>query len=539
MAIGGKTLGIVSGLAVGLTSGVILAALNPIVPPKGNVKTDVAIDDSSAGVEETESADPALPKLSMVDPKTDNDVQTAEDEPAVEELAPVEKKPEIAAVEENITEPLDKSEPPKLSEADKLGPVEDPDTELAMVLPENASVGDLDAAPEQPSAAQGDKSPKLSTKPADAVQLAEPDLETDGPSVANVEPNDNADVETAAVAAPESLDEPLELSTNAPSVATLPTIADPEAPEPAAAIVEEVVEEEQPNTSGTFKTTGGSIITRGAQLPKIGEDSETGLAALRTGKSNSRFKTIGDSVVEPAPSETLSEENTDAGALVRNANEFPVTDSPLLSIILIDDGKIADQLPSLQGLNLPLTIAVSLDEPDAGQKAQMYRDAGFEVLAMTPRDVKLSLSGGQSNAQVAALLSEYFEIMPTAVGLIDRPSANLQKDQRLSRAVVKEFAKSGHGLVTYAGGLNGTKRIAEQENVASGTIFRFVDKSGEAGPIVTQQLDRAAREARSKGAVMIMATPSKATLGTLVSWSLSSKARAVTLAPVSAALLKN
>lgn len=38
---------------------------------------------------------------------------------------------------------------------------------------------------------------------------------------------------------------------------------------------------------------------------------------------------------------------------------------------------------------------------------------------------------------------------------------------------------------------------------------------------------------------MIMATPSKATLGTLLSWSLSSKARAVTLAPASAALLKN
>jgi polysaccharide deacetylase 2 family uncharacterized protein YibQ len=98
---------------------------------------------------------------------------------------------------------------------------------------------------------------------------------------------------------------------------------------------------------------------------------------------------------------------------------------------------------------------------------------------------------------------------------------------------------TGHGIVTYAGGLNGTSRVADQENVSNGTVFRYLDKSGETGPVVTQQLDRAARAARSKGSVIVMATPSVETLGTLVSWSLSSKARAVTLAPISASLLKN
>jgi len=216
-----------------------------------------------------------------------------------------------------------------------------------------------------------------------------------------------------------------------------------------------------------------------------------------------------------------------------------VTDDPLMSIILIDDGKIAAQLPSLQGLNLPLTIAVSLDEEDAQSRARTYRDAGFEVLTMAPRNVELSLSGGQSNEQVAELMTRYFEIMPESIGLIDRPAANLQKDQRLLRSVVKSFAETGHGIITYAGGLNGTKRIADQQDVSNGTVFRFLDKSGEAGVILTQQLDRAAREARNKGSVIIMATASKSTLGTLVGWSLSSKARAVTLAPVSASLLKN
>ena len=46
MAIGGKTLGIVSGLAVGLTSGVILAALNPIVPQKGEPAEQKSIEEA-------------------------------------------------------------------------------------------------------------------------------------------------------------------------------------------------------------------------------------------------------------------------------------------------------------------------------------------------------------------------------------------------------------------------------------------------------------------------------------------------------------
>lgn len=544
MAIGGKTLGIVSGLAVGLTSGVILAALNPIVPQKGEPAETQPIEEAAVAPAPEEKADPALPKLSMVDTKPAPETEEATtSETAVRDeaqISDVQEEPITEAEVPEIVEPklVEPSVEPTLSaEVETLDPIEEPTIELAMVLPEESDDLNEETAPEQPSVAQSVEQPNVSTEPADAVALAESTLDTESPEVVATEITDSESVDVSEVADVEQAEEPVELAPVETVVTSLPTIEDPETPKPAVAVVEDAAENE-PNTSGTFKTSGGSIITRGTSLPKIGKSEETGLASIGTG-SGSRFKTIGDSAKITGETESGGDDTPQLGALARNANEFQVTSDPLMSVILIDDGKIASQLPSIQKYNLPLTIAVSLDEDDASERAAKYRDAGLEVLAMTPRNVKLSLTGVQSNEQVAQLLDQYFEIMPTSVGLIDRPSANLQKDQRLARAVVKHFGTTGHGLVTYAGGLNATKRIADQENVSSGAVFRFLDKSGEVGPIITQQLDRAALEARSKGAVIVMATPSAATLGTLVSWSLSSKARAVTFAPVSASLLKD
>ncbi len=525
MAIGGKSLGIVSGLAVGLTSGVILAALNPVIPRTDS--TQIADAPEASQIEDVKepSNDPALPKLSMVDtaPTVEEAVIEPEQEPEVEEPAVV----------------AEISEPPKTGDADTLEPVVTPEKQ-AIALPIDADVTTEIVDPVEPTVVAADSQPQLSTDPAKAIELAEPTLQTESPDVVVAALVTTETLETADLSEPEADQEPTELSPVDDTVAALPVIENPAPPKANVAdpaetptedgVAADVIEEEKPNTSGTFKTTGGSIITQGSRLPKIGGEQK-----------KSRFPTIGSSsnITEAPEEQAVEEPLPNPGALIANANEFPVTDDPLMSIILIDDGKIAAQLPSLQGLNLPLTIAVSLDEEDAQSRARTYRDAGFEVLTMAPRNVELSLSGGQSNEQVAELMTRYFEIMPESIGLIDRPAANLQKDQRLLRSVVKSFAETGHGIITYAGGLNGTKRIADQQDVSNGTVFRFLDKSGEAGVILTQQLDRAAREARNKGSVIIMATASKSTLGTLVGWSLSSKARAVTLAPVSASLLKN
>lgn len=553
MAIGGKTLGIVSGLAVGLTSGVILAALNPIVPQTGDPAPTQPIDEVAVAPAPAEKTEPALPKLSMVETPQEVELSPAP-ETAVDEVADVvepdaepEEVVEAEAPAPELAEPNVSTDLATDPEAMDQGT--EPATELALVLPENSDTAAIEDAPAEPSEAASDATPTVSTEPAEAVKLAEPTLDTQSPEVDATEIAQTDPVAVSDVAEPSQTEEPSALATAETVVASLPTIEDPEAPQPAAApvqtevveeVAEPVVEAAQRNTSGTFKTSGGSLIDRGSSLPSLGQSEDTGLAALGTAGGSNRFKTIGESsevATAPTP-ETTGDSTPDLGALVRNANDFPVTNTPLVSVILLDDGRIASQLESLKTLNLQLTIAVSLDDADAGERAAQYRAAGFEVLAMSPRNVKLSLSGGQSDDQVAALLDEYFAIMPEAVGLIDRPSANLQKDQRLSRYVVEHFAKTGHGLVTYAGGLNGTRRIAEQEGVSSGSVFQFLDKSGEAGAILTQQLDRAAREARSKGAAIVMATPSDATLGTLVSWSLSSKARAVRMAPVSASLLK-
>ena len=554
MAIGGKTLGIVSGLAVGLTSGVILAALNPIVPQKGEPADTQPIKEAVVAPEAEENADPALPKLSMVDTsETSENEETIENDdvaetttepkvepaPSAEVVDPVEEQPALIEPSVEVSLP----EQPESLDADTNSA-----TEQAAVLSENAITADTAVAPEEPATASNDTQPNIATEPAEAIKLAEPVLDTESPEVNVAKPAPTDPIKVSEVAEAVQAEEPSALIPTETVVASLPIVEEAEAPKAKIAPVEDLVDEvvadaAKPNTSGTFKTTGGSLITRGSNLPKIGEDSVAGLPSLGTAAKSSRFKTIGETdtsesaVAEKAENKEENEPNL--GALARNANEFPVTDTPLVSIILLDDGRIFSQLKSLKTLNLPLTIAVSLDDADAAERAAQYRAAGFEILTMSPRNVQLSLSGGQTDDQVATLLDQYFEIMPQSVGLIDRPSANLQKDQRLSRYVVEHFSKTGHGLITYAGGLNGTKRIADQENVSSGSVFRFLDKSGEAGPIITQHLDRAAREARSKGSAIVMATPSDATLSTLVSWSLSTKARAIRMAPISASLLKD
>ncbi|MEM6620400.1 MAG: divergent polysaccharide deacetylase family protein [Pseudomonadota bacterium] len=301
-------------------------------------------------------------------------------------------------------------------------------------------------------------------------------------------------------------------------------------------------------TAGAFRAASRRLPTIGGDgqsnqpgagggLPTIGDETTTPARSGRFASlgTASRLPTVGNT---PAAAPTAPPEPSPGAKAPFEANALPFQGStnPLMAVVMLDTGGLQGQLDSIRKLGLPLAIAVPVDAPDATDRARRYRNAGFEVLALAPNDVNLSLSGGQNAGQVGALLDEFFRIMPDALGLIDRPRATLQKDRRLARYVVEHLADTGHGLVTYDEGFNSVPQLAAAQDVPAGAVFRFIDKSGEAGDVIDRTLNRAGFEARSNGAVIVMTTPSPATLQTLLSWAASSKARGLDLAPVSAAL---
>lgn len=549
MANWGKTAGIMSGLAVGLSGGVFLAAMNPILPRTDTTSVAQAPMQQSAqdsGVDqgaEAGSQDMA-PKLSLVQAAT----------PSPE---PVTALPEQSAALDAPVSVGQSSVAPKASDVAELGadttlPGE---TELAMVVP------DAEAAPQAAIQTllkrdeQAETQPNVSTIPAEPVVLVKPAADTNSPVVLTPDVQDvsaaapaiSRDTATPAAAfvpTPQvsggrdgsavmpQVDSKPQLRIQAkpePSLADQPVVVVPVLPDPdAETTIIALAPQPQTNKSGTFQTVG-------SRLPTIGEGGENGISSLGTGGISARIPRIGGQTGE----EVQQIEEPTVGAVWANANSFTSTGKPLMSIVLLDTGDIADQLPKLSGLGLPLAIAIPLDQPDVASKARAYRNAGFEVLALSPHDVSLSLSGGQTDEQVAELLQKYFTLMPEALGLIDRPDANLQKDQRLVRAVVSYFAETGHGLITYAGGLNAAPRLADQQNVPSAVVSRVLDGAGESDAVMTGYLNRAARQARSKGQAIVLATPSRATMAALLNWSLSTNARAVTFAPVSAVLIEH
>lgn len=215
---------------------------------------------------------------------------------------------------------------------------------------------------------------------------------------------------------------------------------------------------------------------------------------------------------------------------------FDAGDKPTLSIILVDAGNAGVPLNAAATLDLPITFAVAVDRSDATLAAKSYYKNGHEVLALSPRSVELSLSGGQTAEQVGDLLTEFFRIVPQSVGLLDVPEATLQNDRVLSKHVLAALHQTGHGLVTYEQGLNVIKREADKAEVPAGLIYRAIDQKGETVEAIKRHLDRAAAEASRSGHVLVIGSTRADTIGAIKAWTQSRAAQNVALAPVSASI---
>ncbi|MEL6644591.1 MAG: divergent polysaccharide deacetylase family protein [Pseudomonadota bacterium] len=218
-------------------------------------------------------------------------------------------------------------------------------------------------------------------------------------------------------------------------------------------------------------------------------------------------------------------------ALQRNAIPFdPPDGQPLVSIIFVDTGSGTIEPTQIEALPFPVTVGVDAAADAAADLAQGYRGAGSEV-ALIPT---LPVDGAPQD--MAQALSFNIDVVSVAVAIMDSTGTDFQTDRTATTEVVAAAAASGHGLVTYARGLNSSRNIAAQAGVPAGQVFRAIDPELTDPRTIGRFLDQAAFRARRDGSVIVSMPAREDMLNALVAWAFQPRSSTVTLAPLSAVL---
>lgn len=228
----------------------------------------------------------------------------------------------------------------------------------------------------------------------------------------------------------------------------------------------------------------------------------------------------------------------DPRPLVRYAAKFDNPENkPLMSIILIDDGSNptsgAAGIAALRAFPYSLTFAVDTGLPDAAERMALYREEGFEVLAM------VDLPEGAQPTDVETTLGAILPQMRGVVGVLEGTAAGLQASREVSDQVTAILAQSGHGLVTQDKGLNTMPKLARKEGLPANPIFRDFDSKGQTATVIRRFLDQAAFKAGREGAVIMLGRLRPDTISALLLWGLQDRAGQVALAPISAVLTRD
>ena len=211
---------------------------------------------------------------------------------------------------------------------------------------------------------------------------------------------------------------------------------------------------------------------------------------------------------------------------------------PLLSIVLLDVGETGIERENLLSFGSAVTFAISADDPDARWADDAYRKAGFEVLAMVPESGDLKIGQGTKSENIEAHLRTYFNEIPGAIGLIDRPLGDLYRNIRVVDEVTDGLKSTGRALIVHERfGVNATLQVARSKEVPAGAILRVIDNERDAATI-RSALERAALEASKTGGAVVFGRTYPETITTLITWLLSNSARSISIAPISAVITK-
>lgn len=279
-------------------------------------------------------------------------------------------------------------------------------------------------------------------------------------------------------------------------------------------------------------TPGQTEIARRTPADTGASADAPGTGAGSTGGGSTGAGSTGAGQKGAAKTDTPGTALATAGALKRYARPFDVTAGrPLMSIVLIDDGRTRPDAEALKSLSFPVTFAVDPALPDAARRAEMYRAAGQEVLVLAQ-----SLTRGTTPAKADAILNDYAARLPEAVGLMDQTGQSLRTDRKLLAEVIRSLADRGQGLLVQDRGLNTVAAAAERQGVETALVFRALDADKERWTVIKRYLDRAAFKAAKDGSVVMVGHTYPDTYRGILEWSLDGRAEAVALAPISAVM---
>ncbi|SLN36599.1 Divergent polysaccharide deacetylase [Falsiruegeria litorea R37] len=319
----------------------------------------------------------------------------------------------------------------------------------------------------------------------------------------------------------------------------------PEAPAPKQA--EPGTAETAPATEAPETETAPDPDTQAAELPAPQEGDaptpEAGVEAPEQGEAPSEgglvgtapSPTIGTPVVPLTERDNVATAQGTPDVIPLKAYAAPFEnseDKPLMAIVLIDD---ADSLglEALQEFPYPLSFAIDPSKPGAADKMKTYRDAGFEVLAMTD----LPAAATAQDAEVS--MSVWLETLPEAVAILEGTGSGIQGNRSLSDQVAAIAGGTGRGLVTQDNGLNTAQKLAARAGVPSAVVFRDFDGAGQTPTVMRRFLDQAAFRAGQEGAVIMLGRVRPDTVSALLLWGLQDRANRVALAPISAVLTRD
>lgn len=430
---------------------------------------------------------------------------------------------------------------------------------LAITFPLNVATGpapaivsELNIAPAQPVLEPEESSSGISVNtdaPTPAQLVANPaPLRDAAPDVA-IEPETAAPVSIVSqIEAMPTNDIQIGSSESAPPVVTTPTISAIEVPVVAdTPTVEDttqapVVSTEIRSGSGEYDTTTEPQGAEQAVEPDPAPENttETPTVIEVTEEPSTGVELSGQTLIaasEPTQVDTVESSVPDTAFGAFSAEFSDDGELPLMSFILL--ASTVAEAEVLTGFTTPITLAVASDNPAANDVIASYRAAGGEVVLLLPSEGASALRKGGNPSDAPAFLDATLANIEGVLGVMDGPDGDVNQDTRMMSAMLAKLSETGHAIMTVNGlGLNRTSIMAQEAGVPATDISRVID-TVDGTIAVIRELDKLVLQIGEQRSVTIFAEATPDMLFALKFWLESQKAQAVTIAPVSASILRN
>jgi polysaccharide deacetylase 2 family uncharacterized protein YibQ len=411
-------------------------------------------------------------------------------------------------------------------------------------------ITELDTAPAQPAPESEDSSDDIIVT-TEAPTPVQPEsnlapLEESSPIVA-AEPNITAPVSAISqLEAVPTNDIQIGSSVSAPPVISLPSVPAIEVP---VISVSPTVEETTiaPDVSSEIvQATAENDITTEPQITEPDPEptiiAETPAVTEAAEEQTGELELTGQTLIassEPAQADTAEVSETLSGTAFGAFSAEFIDDGalPLMSFILLATS-VADA-EAISGFSTPVTLAVASENPATKDIISSYRASGGEVVLLLPSEGGNALLKGGNPSDVPSLLGAALENAEGVIGVMDGPDGKVNQDTRMMSAMLAQLSETGHAIMTVNGlGLNRTNILALEAGVPATDISRFID-TADGTIAVIRVLDKLVLQIGEQRSVTIFAEATPDMLFALKFWLDSKKAKAVTIAPVSASISRN